>query len=90
MKFSGKICFKIVLKVTKYQSFNLSLEHTFFEKPQGGSQIDLPPFPSPAVLGLKEHPIKIISSKKMKMNLLTKEQQESDGNTKIGYICKNN
>ena len=47
MKFSGKMCLKIILKVTKNQGFNLSLEDTFFEKPQGG-QTDLPP----AVLGL--------------------------------------
>ena len=35
MKFSGKMCFKIVLKVTKNRGFTLSLEDTFFEKPQG-------------------------------------------------------
>ena len=32
MKFSGKMCFKIVLKVTKKQGFTLLLENTFFEK----------------------------------------------------------
>ena len=37
----------IILKVTKNQDFNISLEGTFFEKPQGG-QID-----PPAILGLK-------------------------------------
>ena len=37
----------IILKVTKRQGFTLSLEDTFFEKPQRG-QID----PPPAVLGL--------------------------------------
>ena len=31
----------IILKVTKNQGFTLSLEDTFFEKPQWG-QIDLP------------------------------------------------
>ena len=36
IKFSGKMCFKIILKVTKNQGFTLSLEDTFFEKPQGG------------------------------------------------------
>ena len=49
MKFSGKMCLKIVLKVTKNQGFTLSLEDTFFEKPQGGGS-NWPP--SPAVLGL--------------------------------------
>ena len=42
MKFSGKMCFKIILKVTKNQAFTFSLEDTFFEKPQwGGGQFDL-------------------------------------------------
>ena len=35
MKFSGKMCFEIILKVTENQGFTLSLEETFFEKPQG-------------------------------------------------------
>ena len=35
MQFSGKMCFKIILKVTKNQCFTLSLEDRFFEKPQG-------------------------------------------------------
>ena len=39
MKFVGKIRLMISLKVTKEQSFTLSLEDTFFKKPQGG-QID--------------------------------------------------
>ena len=34
MKFSGKVCLKIILKVTKKQGFSLSLEDTLFEKPQ--------------------------------------------------------
>ena len=51
MKFSGKMCFKIILKVTKNQGFTLSVEDTFFEKPQdGGGKLTLP---LPAVLGLK-------------------------------------
>ena len=41
MKFSEKMCLKIILKVTKIQGFTLSLEDTLFNKPQGG-QIDLP------------------------------------------------
>ena len=35
MKFSGKMCLMIILKVTKNQGFTLSLEDTVFEKPQG-------------------------------------------------------
>ena len=34
MKFSGNMCFKIILKATKNQGSTLSLEGTFFEKPQ--------------------------------------------------------
>ena len=33
MKFSGKMWVMIVLKVTKYQALNLSLEDAFLEKP---------------------------------------------------------
>ena len=36
MKFSGKMCLMIILKVTKNHGFTLCLEETFFEKPQGG------------------------------------------------------
>ena len=49
MKFSGKMCLKIILKVTKNQRFTLSLEDTFSEIPQRG-QID----PHSAVLGLRK------------------------------------
>ena len=38
MKFSEKMSFKIILKVTENQSFTLSLEDIIFEKPQGGSK----------------------------------------------------
>ena len=37
---------------------------------------------------LREHIMKIISFKKEKMKLLTKEQQESYENAKICYICQ--
>ena len=37
---------------------------------------------------LKEHAMKVINFEKKKMKLLTKEQQESCGNAKICYICK--
>ena len=46
MKFSGKMCFKMILKLTKNQSFTLSLENTEFSK----NQIDPPPL---AVLELR-------------------------------------
>ena len=36
MKISGKMYLMIILKFTKNQAFTLSLEDTFFEKPQGG------------------------------------------------------
>ena len=48
MKFSGKICFKIILKVTKKQGLTLSLEDTFFENQRSwvggwvGGQVDPP------------------------------------------------
>ena len=34
MKFSGKMCLMIILKVTKNQGFTPSLENTVLEKPQ--------------------------------------------------------
>ena len=55
MKFSGKMCLMIILKVTKKQGFIIIIEDTFFEKPQGGVKLTAPspPPPSPpAVLGL--------------------------------------
>ena len=48
MKFAGKMGLMIILKVTKYQGFSLSLEDAFFEKPQGRVSNDLP-----TVLALK-------------------------------------
>ena len=50
IKFSGNMCLKITLKVTKHQGFTLSLEDKFFEKPQGESNWP----PPPAVLGLRQ------------------------------------
>ena len=35
MTFSGKMCLTIILKVTKNQSFALSLENAVLEKPLG-------------------------------------------------------
>ena len=39
---------------------------------------------------LREHAVRIINFKKKKMNLLTKEQEESNENAKICYTCKEN
>ena len=49
MKFSGKMCLKVVLKVIKNQGSTPSIEDTFSKKPQGGDQIEspTPPFPTP-------------------------------------------
>ena len=41
MKFSGKMCLKIILKATKNQGFTLSLEDTFLEKPQEESNWEI-------------------------------------------------
>ena len=38
MKFSVKVWLVIILKVAKNQGFTLSLEDTFFEKPQRGER----------------------------------------------------
>ena len=55
MKFSAKMRLMIILKVTKNQSFTLSLEDTFFEKSQGGPA---------AVLGLNTTTDYILSTKR--------------------------
>ena len=52
MKFSGKMCFEIILKITIKQGFTLSLEDTFFAKTtreEGGGEFD-PPLPGILVL----------------------------------------
>ena len=61
MKFSGKMCYKIILKVTKKQGFTLCLEDAFFgkPKPQGESNC-----PSPSRFRVKE----ILRTKNKKMN----------------------
>ena len=50
MKFSEKIYFKIILKVTKNQGSTLSIEGTFFKKPQAGGRGGQ--FEPPSRLGL--------------------------------------
>ena len=42
MKFSGKMCLKTILKVTKKQDFTLLLEDTIFEKLQRGVKLTPP------------------------------------------------
>ena len=49
MKFSGKMYLNVILKVTKIQGFTLSLEDTFFKKPQGKGEVQID---APAVLEL--------------------------------------
>ena len=55
MKFSGKMCPKIILKATKNQSFILFVEDKFFRKTTGSIHpAPRPPAPFfPAVLGLR-------------------------------------
>ena len=56
MKFSGKMFFKIILKVAKNQDSTLSIEDTFFKIPQwgGGGGVDqFDPSLPPGILGLK-------------------------------------
>ena len=50
MKFSEKAWLKIILKVTKMQVCNLSLENIFLEKPQG---VKLTPLPRPSFFRAK-------------------------------------
>ena len=63
MKFSGNLCLMIILEVTKNQGFIISLEDTFFEKPQGGRGVsNCPPPLSPlAILGLSSVSCEIVS-----------------------------
>ena len=53
MKFSGKMCLKIILKVTKNQGFSLCLEDTLFEKPQGGVRLTHTHPPPPTTTAVK-------------------------------------
>ena len=45
MKFSGKMCLMIILKVTKNQGFTLCLEDTIFKNHRGGQIEPSPPLP---------------------------------------------
>ena len=49
MKLSVKMCFRLILKVTKNEGFTLSLKDTFFQKTTGWRGVNLTPLP--AVLG---------------------------------------
>ena len=51
MKFSEYMLLMIILKVTKKQGFNLSLENTLLEKPQ--EWVKLNPLPSPPLVFLR-------------------------------------
>ena len=75
MKFSGKMCLMIILKVRKNLGFTLSLEDTFFEKPQGGQIDPLPPPPTPApvVLGLRN-----VTMKRSKLKKQSRQNQVGD------------
>ena len=69
MKFSGKLGFMIILKVTKNQHSKFSLEDTFLEKTLKGGQID----PSPSLLRVKTFPgqqiCHTINAKKLRINV---------------------
>ena len=56
MKFSGKMCLLIILKVTRNQGFTLCIEDAIFKKPQGG--------------GLKLTPHPLITQKLLKLYVL--------------------
>ena len=49
MKFSGKMCLVIILKVTKKKGFTPSLENTVLKKPQGAGQN----YPTPSLARVK-------------------------------------
>ena len=56
MKFSGKMCFEIILNVRKNPGFTLSLEDTFFKnhsEGRGGGGGGGPFDPPQAILGVK-------------------------------------
>ena len=88
MKFSGKMCFKIILKVTKNQGFTLSLEDTFFEKTKGLknqhlSQILREKFDNSVVIGCKVtsycHHLLIISPSRSYFNNQRRKRQRRVG-----------
>ena len=67
MKSLGKMCFKIILKVTKNEDFTLSLEDIFFEKRQGGVKL-IPPLLPTSRFRVKTVLVTIVAnSEKMKM-----------------------
>ena len=69
MKFSGKMGFMIMLKVTKNQHSKFALEDTFLEKTLEGGQID----PSPSLLRVKsflgQQICHTVSTKKLRINV---------------------
>ena len=61
MKFSEYMLLMIILKVTKKQGFNLSLENTLLEKPQ--EWVKLNPLPSPSLFTVKLYSYKNVCSR---------------------------
>ena len=61
MKFSEYMLLMIILKVTKKQGFNLSLENTLLEKPQ--EWVKLNPLPSPSLFTVKLYSDKNVCSR---------------------------
>ena len=59
MKFSGKMCLKIILKVTKTKVSPFLQKIHFSKSHRGGDQIVPPPPPPSAVLGLNLYPLKV-------------------------------
>ena len=77
MKFSGKMCLRIILKVTKNQDFTLCLEDAIFKKLQGVEVKLPPPLPPPAVLGLKKkEKLNLLSNKVLKYKKKRKKRKE--------------
>ena len=83
MKFSGKMCFKIILKVIKNQNFTNftpSLEDIIFEKLHGGrGEIDPLPLSPLAVLGLRGKNELTIHQKNLQV-LMTELYKIANGN----------
>ena len=69
IKFSGKMWLMVMLRVTKNQSFTLSLDDTFLEKPQWG-QTD-----SCSRLRVKINFLKLVSSERVRWSSLNQSYE---------------